>query len=166
MILKIRLGMHKLVVTFSKIEDVVGVNSLLEDGTHILMWDFDYEDEEKVIAVLEWEQAFWKLPNIYVLKTAEEKGFHAYCLTRVPFLKACAILADTNLIDETYYRMGVFRKKWTLRISEKSGRSISLHKILKSDVPEDVSVKELTNFVAYETLPDGVKSRIIKLGCD
>lgn len=164
MIFKIRLGNTKTTFSISKIEDVVGMNSMLGDKTHILMWDFDYTERVKVVTTLKHKQWDYYLPKIYLLKTAEEKGFHAYCFKRCTFQKACEILSATQHIDMNYFRMGAFRGYWTLRVSKKSGRSFELCDVLDSEVKEDASLKELKRFTMYDTTPDGTNTRIIKIG--
>lgn len=164
MIFKARLGNTKLTFSISKIEDVVGMNSMLGDKTHILMWDFDYTERLNVLRALRFEQWKHALPVIYVLKTAEEKGFHAYCFRRTTFKRACTILSATEYIDMNYFRMGAFRGYWTLRVSKKSGRSFELCDVLDSKVKEDAKLKELKHFTMYDTTPDGTNTRIIKIG--
>ena len=142
----------------------MGVNSKVGDDKHILMWDFDKIKKEEVLAVLAPVQYHNNLPNIYVVETKETGSYHAYCLHKTSFQLACAILSCTPYIDMTYYRLGVTRGYWTLRISPKSGRDIKLVDVLKSDVPEDVTVKDLKSFVIYETLPDTARRKKIEIG--
>jgi len=164
MIIKLKIGNTKLTFSASKMEDVVGVNSMIGDKDHILMWDFDYTDQAKIIKALKITQWTFKLPAIYVLKTAEKKGFHAYCFKRNSLQEACEILSTTDYIDMNYFRMGAFRGYWTLRLSKKSGRSFELCEVLKSVIKEDVELKELKQFTLYDTLPDGASKRTITIG--
>lgn len=163
MIVKARIGNTKATLSVSKVEDVAGVNSMLGDKSHILMWDFDYTEKDAVIASLWWVQETFGLPRISVLKTSEEKGFHAYCFKRCSFQKACEILSTTEHIDINYFRMGAFRGYWTLRVSEKSGRSFELCDVLESKISEDVGLKDLKHFTMYDTTPDGSNTRIVRL---
>jgi len=164
MIFKIRMGHTKLTFSVSKIEDVIGVNSMIGDKDHILMWDFDYTNKYKVARALSWAQDIFYLPAIYILKTAEKKGFHAYCFARKSFQEACHILAATKHIDMNYFRMGAFRGYWTLRVSKKSGRSFELCDVLPGYGSEDVELRELKRFTMYDTTPDGTNTRMIKIG--
>jgi len=164
MIIKLKIGNTKLTFSASKMEDVVGVNSMIGDKDHILMWDFDYTDQAEIINALKRVQWTFKLPAIYVLKTAKKKGFHAYCFTRLSFQEACQVLSTTDYIDMNYFRMGAFRGYWTLRLSKKSGRSFELCDVLESEVRENVELKELKRFTMYDTLPDGASKRTITIG--
>jgi len=164
MILKIRFWNWKFMFSCSQIEDIVGVNSKVGDDEHILMWDFDRVSFKTMMAMLREVQKRWNLPNIYVVRTKSPGGFHAYCLSKNSFRMACQMLLDISFLDMTYYRLGVTRGYWTLRISPKSNRDIVLVDVLKSDVPEDVSVKDLKSFVIYETLPDTARRKKIEIG--
>lgn len=164
MITKMRIGNTKVTFSVSKIEDVVGINSMLGDKTHILMWDFDYTEHPEVIIALRSTQLRFNLPPIYLLRTARKKGFHAYCFKRCTLQRACEILAATKHIDISFFRMGAFRGYWTLRVSKKSGRSFELCDVLGSEIQEDAELKELKHFTMYDTTPDGTNTRIIKIG--
>lgn len=164
MILKIRFGKWKFMFSYSQIEDVVGVNSKVGEDEHILMWDFDNTSIERVKETLGILQMLYNLPNIYILQTKETRSYHAYCLHKTSFQDACWTLSSTSGIDMTYYRLGVTRGYWTLRISPKSGRDIVPMDVLKSNVPEDVSCEGIKSFVIYETLPDTARRKKIEIG--
>ena len=165
MIFKIRIGKWKLTITLAPVVDVVGVNSLLPDGNHMLMWDFDDKPLERVMIALVVEQLMHDLPPIYILQTRPKVGYIAYCFTRMPFMKACSIIAETWGICQNFYKWGVFRKRFTLRITPKCGRKPKLAAILPSSTKEEVNVTELQSFVQYETMADGHKGALIRLGC-
>lgn len=164
MILKIRFWNWKFMFSCSQIEDIVGVNSKVGEDEHILMWDFDRGNfnhiRDEMLAV----QDALTLPSIYVVRTKKTGSYHCYCLRKTSFQEACVLLSNTIGIDMTYFRLGVTRGYWTLRISPKSGRDITLVDVLESDVPEDVSVKNLKSFVIYETLPDTARRKKIEIG--
>lgn len=164
MIFKIRFGKWKLTLTLTPVVDVVGVNSKLPDGNHILMWDFDNVPLDKVEKALYVQQLLHNLPNIYILETTAGKNYVAYCFVRVPFMKAASIIADTMFVCLNYYKWGIFRRRFTLRITPKCGRTPRLVSTLKSDVLEEVEIAELSSFVQYETLPDHKRRLLIKLG--
>jgi len=164
MIFKLRFGKMRLTITLAPVIDVAGVNSLLPDGDHILMWDFDDVPKRKVIAALMIQQSMHMLPRIYLLETKPNKGYIAYCLTRCSFMKAAEIIAGTEFICLNFYKWGVFRKRFTLRITKKRGMLPRLVDVIDSDVEEDVNVSELTSFVQYETLTDGRRQVFINLG--
>jgi len=164
MIFKIRFGKYRLTITLSPVIDVLGVNSLMKDGTHILMWDWDNTTLERVIAGLNITQLLYDLPNIYVLETLKNKNYMAYCFVKVTWAKAKEIIAATPNVCENFYKWGVFRRKFTLRISPKEGRWPRLVHILTSPRPEECTVKDLDDFVQYETLPRNKKGVFINLG--
>ena len=165
MIFKIRFGKWKLTATLAPVVDVVGVNSLLPDGNHILMWDFDDVSEEMVVLSLIREQLIHDLPPIYELQTRPQVGYIAYCFTRMPFMQACSISAETHGICRNFYKWGVFRRRFTLRITPKSDRKPKLVAFLPSSTKEEIDITELKSFVQYETMADGHKGALIRLGC-
>lgn len=164
MIVELQLFQYRIVLTAAKTEVIEGVYSSLDNDMHFLMWDFDDMKSSLVIESLNTIQFSFNLPNIYILETEKGKGYHAYCLCKVSFKDACAVLALTYGIDMRYYTAGVMRHKWTLRLGEKSGRSIEPCYVINSDIKETVKIEDIKNFCTYKTPGDGHKTRIIKLG--
>lgn len=152
MIFKLRFGKWRLTVTLAPIIDVIGVNSSLPDGHHILMWDFDNVPLKKVKDALLVQQLMHVLPRIRILETQPSKNYIAYCLTRCTLNKAIEIISSTQFICFNFLKWGVFRKRFTLRISHKHGKRPRLVHVMESDIVEDVSISELRSFVKYETL--------------
>jgi len=165
MIFKIRFGKWRLTITLSPVINVIGVNSLMKDGTHILMWDWDNTTLEAVIAGLNIVQLLYDLPNIYVLESMPKRNYMAYCFAKVTWAKAKEIIAATPFVCENFYKWGIFRRKFTLRITPKEGRWPHLVHILTSPRKEECTPHDLEDFVQYETLPRNRKSRLIRLGC-
>ncbi|GAI61975.1 unnamed protein product, partial [marine sediment metagenome] len=76
--------------------DVVGVNSNLPDGNHVLMWDLDETTFDEVFKNLLTVQRIYELPNIYILETKKDTNYIAYCFKKTPWLKVVEILAFTK----------------------------------------------------------------------
>lgn len=163
MIVKITLGSWRFTWSIAPITHIIGVNSRLSDGNHIIMWDFDATDQWTVRDELERTQWTYNLPNIYITETSPGTGFHAWCFKKVPWRKLVEILAFTKGVDWNYFKYGIYRKEFTLRVSKKCGREIKHVTTLLSETPEDVTVHDLKSWVKYETLADGRKSRKIEL---
>jgi len=154
MIVKIRLGSWRFTFSLNRITDVVGVNSECKDGKHILMWDFDdvaHGDVQRTLYLL---QRIYNLPNIYILNTGQKHHYMAYCFKKFDFLTALSIVSGTPYIDPTFVRMSAFRKRFTLRVSDKEGRSIRPVTVLKSPIKDEATVRDLKSFVKYETCTD------------
>ena len=147
MIFKIRFGKMKLTITLAPVIDVIGVNSLLPDGNHILMWDFDDKPLDLISASLRLQQYLHDLPKIRILETRLNKGYIAYCLTRCTLNKAIEIISGTQFICYNFLKWGTFRKRFTLRVTPKEGRKPKLVALLYSKTKEDVTVSELTSWV-------------------
>jgi len=148
--IKIRIGNWRFTFTLHQVTDVTGVNSLLPNGSHILMWDFD----DVPLAVLAWElrriSEEYQLPNIYVLSTGRHKHYIAYCFQKCTWKHAVEIIAATYYVCSDYFKWGVFRKRFTLRVSSKEGRAPKLIKTIHSSAPETAHISELTSWVKDE----------------
>jgi len=168
MMLRFRIGRWRFSLNVVHVTDVAGVNSILPDGKHILMWDFDGVTQKQVIESLIEVQRKYKLPTIYILYTGKKGHYMAYCFKRCEWQKAIEIIAATKHVDMTFFRFGVWRKKFTLRITPKDGRRIRLFMKLPSSYLEDVTINELDSFVKYETISDvyepKCKTREINIG--
>lgn len=160
MILKLRIGHIRITFTIATVVDVLGVNSKLPDGNHILMWDFDNTQLKDVIYALKEVQQANYLPKIYILKTSEPDNYIAYCFHKCTWQDARAIVGVTRLIDENFFKWGVFRKRFTLRVGAKLGIRPKLVHVIDSMIWETADVEELRSWVKYETL-DGHHTQIV-----
>jgi len=130
----------------------VGINSRVGKDKHFLFWDFDDVDLIDVCGALKEVQKRYHLPSLYVFNTGKPGHFYAICPKLVSFKKACEIIAATRYIDLQFYRLGIMRWRWTLRISNKPNReNIKLACIIDSDEPTVDSLGEIKSFVLYET---------------
>jgi hypothetical protein len=152
MILKLRIGHWRITFTFAQVTDVIGVNSKLPNGNHILMWDFDNTPLNDIRIALTLIQAEYNLPNIYILKTSEPDNYIAYCFDSTPWNLARAIIGCTPLIDENFFKWAVFRRRFTLRVGAKAGVMPHIVAVLRSIIEETATIEELRSWVRYETL--------------
>jgi hypothetical protein len=163
MIIKLTIGKWRFTFSVAPTTKVVGVNSNLPDGNHILMWDFDTGDYDSIKEELRWMQAMFNLPNVYTCKTGKKHGYHAFCFKALPWRKCVEILAATPTLDWNYFKFGVYRGHFTLRVSPKHARQITYLETLHSGIPEDCKPDDLQNWVQYETLQDGWYSKKVEL---
>jgi len=163
MILKLTIFNWRFTFSCAPITKVIGVNSTLPNGNHILMWDFDDTGLNNVIDALLSAQRVYELPTIYIVETKKDKNFAAYCLKETLWRKAIEILTFTKGVDYNFIKYGIYREHFTLRVSPKCGRKPKLIYKLFSDEPEDVKVKDLKSWVQYETLPDNFKQQKLEL---
>lgn len=122
-----------------------GVNSLLPNKKHILMWDFDGQNSVTVVSELKRLQKKWKLSNVYIFSTGLLNYWHAYCFTACDWAIVLHILAETKGLDQSYFKIGVIRGYFTLRYHPKRNRDFGSSVVLPSKVPEDVDPFELSN---------------------
>ena len=163
MILQLRIGNWKFTFTFAQVTDVVGVNSTLPDGKHILMWDFDDMKLEDVIDELEFMKSLYALPKIYILNSGKPNHYIAYCFKRLEWRDAFGIVASTKGVDWNFIKYAAVRGHFTLRVSSKNGKKPKLVHIIDGVTSEDANVKELRSWVQYETLTREHYNKAIRL---
>uniref|UniRef100_A0A6H2A2X0 Uncharacterized protein n=1 Tax=viral metagenome TaxID=1070528 RepID=A0A6H2A2X0_9ZZZZ len=163
MIWRIRIGRWRFTWTMARTQHVIGVNSILDNGAHILMWDFDDVKLPTVRETLEYVQRVYELPPIYILETKRKSNYIAYCFKRVPWRKAVEIICSTPNVDYGFIKYGVYRQHFTLRVTPKGKRKPVLIHIIPSGVKEDAYITHLRNWVRYETLEDGQEVKVKEL---
>lgn len=152
MIKRLTIGHYRLTFTFARFTKVTGVNSNLENGLHILMWDFDdvsYPDMEEALKVV---QMRYLLSDIHILKTKEPDNFIAYCFSSFVWRTVVEIIAQTQYVDWQFFRFGVYRGHFTLRVTPKNERVPVLVKRLEGYCLPDTKPPDLKSWVKYETL--------------
>ena len=159
-----RIKRLKFSLVVGTITSVKGVNSALADGNHIIMWEFDETDYETVWHWLWAAQAFHSLPHIYVSRSHPGGGYHAYCFTRVSWVKSIEIVASTQGVDPGYISMCAMRGHWTLRLTDKGQGQPEHLGILHSDHPQNVEAAELLSYVDYEVWTKSMSITIGKRG--
>jgi hypothetical protein len=152
MIKRITIKNIRMTFTIAKVAKVIGVNSNLEDGRHILMWDFDDVSLNKVEDVLKEVQFHYQLSDIFVVETKSDTNFIAYCFTALDWRKSVEIIASTPRVDYQFLRFGVYRGHWTLRVTPKNGRKPKFVARLLGLMKPTCSPKDLKSWVKYETL--------------
>jgi hypothetical protein len=147
MIFKLRLAHWRLTFTIAPVIDVVGVNSKLKDGKHIVMWDFDDVPLRQVAAALSIVQHLYDLPNIYILSTLKKDHYIAYSFARLEWRDSVEVVASTRFIDPNFFKYGVYREKWTLRVTKNETGKPKLVRTLASPKHDEVSISELNSWV-------------------
>lgn len=163
MIIKITIYKWRFTFSMAPTTKVVGVDSNLIDGNHVLMWDFDTGSYNQILLGLDYIQDRYNLSNIYIAQTGKKTGYHAFCFKKVSWRKCIEILASTPLLDYNYLKYGIYRKHFTLRISKKHARKITYKDTMRSPVIEDCKPSDLKSWVRYETLQDGWHSKKIEV---
>ena len=161
MIKRIDIGAIRFTWSVAIVVRVVGVNSYLQDGSHILMWDFDDVPLEDIKQALRVVQSRYFLSDIYILETKEKQNYCAYCFTAVSWRQAVEILAATNYLDMKYLKWCLFRSRFTLRVGPKMGRTSYCVCVLDGYQLPDATVEDLKSWVIYETM--GGKEYCIRL---
>jgi len=150
--IRCKIGNFRLALYCWQVENVYGVNSKVGEDEHFLMWDFDDVPLGDVLWALKRVQREYALPKIYVLSSGKRDHYVAFCFKRCSYRQAAEIIIATPYVDLQFWRCGVIRWRWTIRITPKAGnRDLSLVCTLESSVPEDVKLSEVKSFVKYET---------------
>jgi len=152
MIKRLTLGNYRLTLTAARIAKQIGVNSKLENGRHVLMWDFDDVPLDKVLQGLRTVQSRYLLSDIHICRTKEPHNYIAYCFSSQEWRTACEIVAQTASVDWQFFRFGVYRGHFTLRVTPKNDRQINLAARLEGYCLPDCRPEDLKSWVRYETL--------------
>jgi len=128
---------------------VRGFNSKLQDGTHILMWDFDRATLDGVLDCLEQVQLEFQLPPITVMESKKERNYHAICFQRNNFAHAAYILASTEGVDQVFVGLGFWRGYWTLRYTSKGKGMPEKIALLPGYELPDADPDDITTEVEY-----------------
>lgn len=152
MIKRLTIGHYRLTLTCARIAKVIGVNSFVDEDTHILMWDFDEVPLDDVVAALYIVQKRYMLSDIRILRTKEPDNYIAYCFTSCEWRMAVEVIASTLNVDWQFLRFGVYRGHFTLRVTPKGERTPYWVKTLEGLCLPDVKPEDLESWVRYETL--------------
>ena len=152
MILRMTVKRIRATLTIARIVKVIGVNSELENGLHILMWDFDEIPLPDVRDALKRVQTRYCLSTIHILRTKVPDNYIAYCFSSFSWRTAVEIIAQTEYVDWQFFRFGVYRGHFTLRVTPKNEREIKLaHRLEGYELP-NCKPSDLKSWVRYETL--------------
>jgi len=153
LILRQTVGNIRLTFSLAKIAKIMGVNSKLNNGRHILMWDFDKLPLESVENSLRKIQKRYLLSDIHILETnREEENFIAYCFEQTDWPTAVVIVAGTDGIDWQFVRLSIYRGWFTLRVGAKKSGVPHIVKRLEGFCLPDCTPEDLDSWVEYETL--------------
>jgi len=137
------IGSFRFYFGFYRFQKVKGAISRLPSGDHILMWEFDDVDEDRLKSVMKTVQTLYKLPDIYLINTGIPNHWHCWCFKKVTWGEALKIIASTPHVDHLWFVSGVARNYFTLRYTPKIGRELKPAIILKSRRREDISPYDL-----------------------
>lgn len=116
------------------------------------MWDFDGQPLNQVAIALRRVQLSEVLPTIHIYQTSPGDYYAARCLHATNWWDCKRIVANTVGVDESYFRFGVYREHFTIRVGPKHGRYLQLIKVLDSGIPANMTEKDLQSWTVYETL--------------
>ena len=148
---KITILNHKFSVQIRNITRVRGINSTLQDGKHILMWEFDEQEESIVVEGLKYVQARWGLPEVHLARSHPGGGYHAYSFKPVDFTRALHIISGTPYVDPAYIRMCCIRQHFTLRLTDKGQGAPAWIRTLPGYSEAIAKPADLVSYVEYET---------------
>ena len=152
MIKRITIGHYRFTITLARIAKVIGVNSQLSNGRHILMWDFDDTKLDDVCLDLKKVQSRYFLSDIHILRSKEPNNYLCYCFTSQEWRRAVEIVASCPHVDWQFLRFGVYRGHFTLRVTPKGERTPYLVTRLEGMELPDCKPEDMLSWVKYETL--------------
>jgi len=141
----IKLGKLQLRVYASILERRTGICSQKDtfEDKHMLLWDFDNSSIDDIKKSLERLVVKHKLPAIHIISSSPH-SYHAYCFTSRPFRNIIHILSDTPELDNSYFKLGILRGYYTLRITPRKGESFKLVGIILSKRSNEMRFDDVT----------------------
>lgn len=116
---------YELTFELNKVVKQTGVCSKIGNSDkHIFMADFDNIALENVKKQLLNIQNYYVLSDVVILESSKN-NYHAYSYVARDFNEICKMLLDLPDVDETFFRLGVARGYWTLRISDRKNSKIT-----------------------------------------
>jgi len=94
-----------------------GWTSKTKDNRQVIFLDFDTKNLDWILEQLRRIREFYGLSDFYVFST--RKGFHAVCIDKFSRVSIFEI-QNLSLCDKKFMHIGMTRKSWTLRLSEKN----------------------------------------------
>jgi len=149
---RFKIGDVRFTFTIARTAKVIGVNSQLDDGRHILMWDFDEATLDEVVEALSRVQTRYALSEVYILQTKYPDHHIAYCFTALDWQRVAEVIVSTAYVDMNFFKYGVYRGHFTLRVTAKDGRVPQLVLTLPGWEPSNCGIDDLESWVRYETL--------------
>ena len=146
---------HRVSVFIRKVTVVDGVKSILPNGRHCIMMDFEdcsLRQAECEIARL---QNKFRLGSADIFQSSDSNHFHIYIWTAVDLRRLLTIMLDATHEDWKHAFFSMKRKHSVLRLTDKSGSKITYIESLTSVYPDSCSEKDLANFVRYQTANRG-----------
>ncbi len=125
-------GPHRFMVGYARTERILGITSRLDNGPHVLMWDFDGVDLVDVETAIRYVQEILHVGTVHVFTSGQPQHFHAYALYRFDWPFVIRVLAITPFVDTAWFKFSVMRDYCTLRFSDKDDRAISFIESLEA----------------------------------
>ncbi len=134
-IIRLRIGNRLLAIKVfawnTQVHNHTGITNQTPDGMLVPFWDFQEGTSlGEIIGTLRDVQQEWGLSTIYILQTNPKESYRAFCLDKVDFQEAIAILSSTSYIDINYLRSLAMRKLNVIRVTEKEGTKNKIVEVL------------------------------------
>ncbi|RLG47473.1 MAG: hypothetical protein DRN92_03100 [Thermoproteota archaeon] len=165
MVIKFKLGNWRIAFGIMRTIKCEGVYSQLDDQKkyHFLMWDFDNVPFIEVFEEIEDVIYGYDLSKAYIINSGKPNHWWVIILKRKTFEEAREIIASCHSVDEEFYKLGVYKRRWCLRIGEKEGRKPFLFEVIPGVTKEDVKVSDIKYFCRYETRASKERTRFISI---
>lgn len=151
MYLRFKLLNRRIVFYSRRVVPVLGVNSTLENGLHVPMMEFDEINPRELLAELKNVQDEFRLGEILILETGRPDSFHAIVLNSLEWTDAVRVAAYCRYTDLKHLQFSLKRMHFTLRLSNKKNRAITLFDRISSKYDNTAKISDLKSFVLYET---------------
>jgi hypothetical protein len=132
----------------------IGSQATSEDD-FFLVWDLEkFTDDdctfENVRKELEYIQALYRLPDVFITTDKPESSWHAFSFPHFTFRKYLVVLNDTKYVDWNFIYWTVSRGEATIRVTDKQGRP-QQHVIDCIHGSVDYEIPEKFQGIVYDT---------------
>lgn len=138
-----------------RVQKVSGLNSTLRDGKHAIFLDCDSCSERQLRAELAVWLERWNLPRADYHSTGRPDGWHVYVWCRLDIQTAIRYACDFPFCDAAHLVWSFRRRHFTLRISEKAGRSVDWQGYVDGPARRESSIDDFCSYVRYQTALHG-----------
>ncbi len=151
MFFRFKLFNRRIAIYSRRVQSILGVNSNLKDGNHIIMLDCDDVYLADLKEELRRLQIRYRLPSGRIASTGRFNSWHVYYWVRLPFREALTVAVDCKYCDWKYIYFSTLRKHFTLRVSDKAMRKIVPVDIVHSYIDDTSNPDDIASAVKYET---------------
>jgi len=128
-----------------------GINSILESGLHMPLFDLDNVNIRDVETEALRLQEKYELGDAVIINTGRQDSYHLYFMSAKNWRECIRIGVECRYVDLKHIQFSLKRKHFTLRVLSKAKRKLYLQSVVESRFENTATKNNITSFVLYET---------------